>query len=321
MPAYTAPALLIGLGARLALNLLTRNDEQTVRDFIMMGVWQGVALQYAYNTTVLAIPLFCGMAAKLVIDFAHSQDPNRCAVTIIGVVLGYTCTDFLSQFIDPPAKRERRRRHSQAVLKNANLHTTSPLVQRQRLVQFRRSQLGDTTQTDTPDHDPHPNAQQHPNQSIDITSVDSNSDLVGSKYRTQLERDIATLRAQALLADTERRRCKEERKWAIAQGNTAMADQLKWEVKRFASLVQKYTKDAEAKELIGASRALSLPPEQTQPQPIAGPSTSRRQSRERDRRHARDDNSVYYSVAPTETRSQRTRSGTLKSAMRDRDHR
>jgi hypothetical protein len=64
---------------------------------------------------------------------------------------------------------------------------------------------------------------------------------------TPTERDIAALRARASLADSERRRFKEERKWAVAQGNLALAAQMKWEVKRYSALMKSFHREADAK--------------------------------------------------------------------------
>jgi hypothetical protein len=68
---------------------------------------------------------------------------------------------------------------------------------------------------------------------------------------TPLERDIHVLRTRAALADSERRRLKEERKWAISQGNLARASQMKWEMKRYNSLMETFSREAERKELEG----------------------------------------------------------------------
>jgi len=57
------------------------------------------------------------------------------------------------------------------------------------------------------------------------------------------------LRTRASLADSERRRFKEERKWAISQGNVARASQMKWQVKRYTALMQSFHREADAKLL------------------------------------------------------------------------
>jgi hypothetical protein len=68
---------------------------------------------------------------------------------------------------------------------------------------------------------------------------------------TPIEREIAALRARASLADSERRRSKEERKWAISEGNKERADFLKQEVKRSTLLMQKFHREADLKMLSG----------------------------------------------------------------------
>jgi len=82
----------------------------------------------------------------------------------------------------------------------------------------------------------------------DITSVDSNSDKMGpTSSMSSLDREVHLLRTRAALADSERRRFKEERKWAISQGNMARAEQMKWEVKRYTSLMQTFNREADIK--------------------------------------------------------------------------
>ena len=85
----------------------------------------------------------------------------------------------------------------------------------------------------------------------DITSVDSESELIPRANITPLEREVAALRARASLADSERRRFKEERKWAKAQGNTALAAQLRWQVKRYSALMKSFHREADTKLLEG----------------------------------------------------------------------
>jgi hypothetical protein len=62
---------------------------------------------------------------------------------------------------------------------------------------------------------------------------------------------VATLRARASLADTEKRRYKEERIWALAEGNQARAEQMSWQVKRYRALTHGFHKEADAKLLEG----------------------------------------------------------------------
>lgn len=82
-----------------------------------------------------------------------------------------------------------------------------------------------------------------------MTSVTSSIDPKGQMSPT--EREVAILRARASLADSERRRFKEERKWALSMGNKARANQLAWQVKRYAALMESYHREADAKVVEG----------------------------------------------------------------------
>lgn len=236
----TAPALLIGLGARILLDTISRSNEPSVKDFILSGLWQGVALHYAVKSSAFGIPVALAIAAKLFVEFNVASDITRCATTIIGVVVGLLCTDFLSQHFDSTPDSDRRKRTTHA--SNTRINREK---KRSRQVQFRPSVQGGSVETN---HEP---------QQVfisDITSVDSNSELIGPRSSmTPLEREVATLRARASLADSERRRYKEERKWAISQGNLARASQMKWEVKRYTALMQSCHREADAKLLEGSN--------------------------------------------------------------------
>ena len=103
-----------------------------------------------------------------------------------------------------------------------------------------------------------------------------------------LEREIAALRAKASLADSERRRCREERKWAVSQGNDELAGELKANYKRFKALMEECHKEADALLLESEPTLLCLPSHLAQaqaqvPKPEAAPSLLSRQARGRDR--------------------------------------
>ena len=110
----TAPALLIGLGARIILDTVSRSDEPSVKDFILSGLWQGVALHYAVKSSAFGIPLALAIAAKLFVEFNVASDITRCATTSLGVVVGLLCTDFLSQHFDSILDPDRRKRTTNA---------------------------------------------------------------------------------------------------------------------------------------------------------------------------------------------------------------
>ena len=242
MPIATAPALLLGLGARILLDHFNRFEGPFVKDFILVGAWQGVALHYAIKTSGFGIIVAFGIAAKLFIEFNLVLDATRCIMTVVGIALGVLFTDFLSQYFDKPphsSERKRKKHHQSAPT------PTKPEIKRERLVQFRPSVQGGSVETLI---DPASNSFIL----SDITSIDSRSEpLAPGPSLSPLEREVHALRTRASLADSERRRCKEERKWAVSQGNIARASQMKWEVKRYTALMQTFNREAELKAMEG----------------------------------------------------------------------
>lgn len=80
----------------------------------------------------------------------------------------------------------------------------------------------------------------------DITAQSLSSSLVDpSRYPTPVARDVAILRARASLADSERRRYKEERTWALAQGNKARADEMAWQAERYTAIMKGFHEEAD----------------------------------------------------------------------------
>lgn len=241
MPIATAPALLLGLGARILLDHFSRSEVPSIKDFILVGAWQGVALHYAIRTSGFGIIVAFGIIAKLFIEFNLVLDVIRCIMTVVGIALGALFTDFLSQYFDRPSNSSNRKRKKQ----HSAPAPVKPDKKRERLVQFQPSVQGGSVETVI---DPAQNSFVL----SDITSVDSCSEtLAPSHSLSPLEREIHVLRTRASLADSERRRCKEERKWAVSQGNVARASQMKWQVKRYTSLMQTFNREAELKAMEG----------------------------------------------------------------------
>ncbi|KAF9482148.1 hypothetical protein BDN70DRAFT_875446 [Pholiota conissans] len=246
MPIATAPALLIGLGARIVLDYFSRSEGPFIKDFILAGAWQGVALHYAARTSKTSgfgIIVAFAIAAKLFIEFNIVSDVTRCVASILGVALGVLFTDFLSQYFDKPAQTSERRRKKAQTPKSER--------KRDKVVQFLPSAQGGSVETITDlgtSLGTTSLATSH--RFSDMTSVDSNSEKLGPiSSLSPLEREVHVLRTRAALADSERRRFKEERRWAISQGNEARASQMKWEVKRYTSLMETFTREADLKEL------------------------------------------------------------------------
>ena len=276
----TAPSLFFGLGARIFVNKFVYHyDSSTIPDFVFLGLWQGTAVYYLLMRQVeFAWAASVGILGRLLIDFVQNWDTSRCACTLLGVALGILVTDIASQFLEDESGRPS------IFGGTAGLPTSGHHYQRRkpsrRLVQFSRTNSrvepvrdkGKEVARDGGRDRDRARRDRHKDEQLDdfkrmrdwesrsIITADSitSSDLIHPKSKmTPLQREVANLRAKASLADTERRRFKEEKKWALSQGNAARAEQMGWQVKRYAALVDSFHKEADAKLLEGPS--LSFP--------------------------------------------------------------
>jgi hypothetical protein len=243
----TAPALLFGLGVRIALNKFSSTadasaDEGFISDVILLGVVQGVALYYALmEYSDFAFVVAFGIAAKLVIEFMMLQDVSRCATTLLGVALGVLVTDVLSQLIEDGYFYDF---HGDSVRDTESTY----IPKRKRLVKFQST----TEYQVIPPSRPPRSRKKEPDQRWRTPpSLTSTSSIDPNHTMSPLERELATLRAKASLADSERRRFKEEKKWAESQGNVARVSQMSWQVKRYTALTQSFTREADARLLEG----------------------------------------------------------------------
>ncbi|KAI8993022.1 hypothetical protein BD414DRAFT_293465 [Trametes punicea] len=307
MQLTTGLPLLFALGARVFINALIPDPAHTpsTSDYLLNGLFQGVLIQ----NTLTQLPqvvfvVILGVAAKLVIDYLRLSDVVQTACTVLGVALGVLVTDLLSQFFDAaivsPAEPER------ASVPVSPRDPPEP-TKRIRLVSFGRDRTrshrhgNGTGHRDRDEHDRRRERDRERERerhgrptdvrpitptltycstapSISLDSVPSSLDPEG-KLSPQ-EREVAVLRARASLADSERRRFKEERKWALSQGNMARASQLAWQVKRYTALMESFHREADAK-VVEAARAAAAPNA-----PAAGPggSSSKRRSQSRQRK-------------------------------------
>jgi len=262
-----APALLIGLSARLLLDFISRSEEQTMRDFLMAGLWQGV-LWCTVKKHDLSIPVALGILVKLFVDYTLMSDSLKFATTLVGIALGAIGTDFLASVVDSKPTSDKDKRKKSHSTKDTQARTRS-------------SRHAEKT--------PSTSKTRSRRTTSDITSVDSESELIGPRTSmSPLDREVAALRARASLADSERRRFKEERKWAKAQGNITLAAQLRWQVKRYSALMKSFHREADTKLLEGNSRTRLQTIDEHQP--VASTSYERsKRGNSRSRSHAIDE--------------------------------
>ncbi|EKM54496.1 uncharacterized protein PHACADRAFT_29707 [Phanerochaete carnosa HHB-10118-sp] len=250
----TAPPLLFALGIRLFLNAINPDHKDSTADHLLQGLWQGVLLYHVLKHTTWAVfPVGFAIAAKLLYDFASNFDTTRCACVLLGAALGVLCTDLITQLFEEGRYNEvQPRSPATTVALQASSRETSS--RRQRVVSFehgidrdrpsrRHKSSADRARANA--SSPAPTNAHSISTALTLDSLPSSIDPLGRM--PPAEREIAVLRARASLADSERRRFKEERKWALSQGNIARADQLDWQVKRYSTLMDSYHREADAK--------------------------------------------------------------------------
>lgn len=252
----TGLALLVGLGARIIYNkFFVGRMVPGIEDHVLGGLWQGVALYYfIMEQPGLSFGVGFGMAARVLVNFVLYRDAMQAACTMLGSAVGVFLTDLLSQVIEDGEEEgapggydgsetnvsTRPRRLVQLRSETGSEKRHKYAVRRRR--EFLSSNLpapSTTTAATT--------------EATDTTqSLESLADWIDPNHRlSPLEREVAALRRKATMADSERRRFKEEKKWAQEQGNSARANQMGWQVKRYAALMQSFHREADLRLLEG----------------------------------------------------------------------
>ena len=253
----TAPPLLFALGVRIFLNFIKPGHTDSSPDFILHGLWQGVLLSYVLkHHPWAALPVGFAITAKLLFDFTSTFDTARCACTLLGAALGVLFTEVLYQLFEKGRYNDVD--SATTVSAAPPVKSREPTSRRLRLVSFERgSDPSRPSHRNRPSTDrtranaasPTPTNAHSIDTALTLDSLPSSIDPQGQL--SPLERDVTLLRARASLADSERRRFKEERKWALSQGNHARAEQLAWQVKRYATLMESFHREADAKVVEG----------------------------------------------------------------------
>jgi len=253
----TAFSLLLGLGARIVYNKFFSFRVTRIEDHVLSGLWQGVALYYVLmEFPSLTLPVGFGIGARLLVNFVITYDAAGCACTLLGVAVGVLFTDILSQLLEDGDPEEAYYEGS----------VVSDYPRRRRLVQLPGSYYNDGR---VRDHNRRRRAffEADPSVTTAVTNNtngtngtwDSLSDWIDPNHTmTPLEREVAALRKKASMADSERRRFKEEKQWAQVQGNKARAAQMGWQVKRYSALMQSFHREADLRLLEGPSSFLFI---------------------------------------------------------------
>ena len=272
-----APPLLFALGVRIFINFITPDHTPSTADHLLIGIWQGILIHYILRYFgSFVFPVGAAIAGKLLYDFATTRDPTKCACALLGVALGVLFTDLLAQLFEDGRINERTTQSTAPTPQRVVSHEPSKRI---RLVSFeqdkdreRRRAARDKGKGRERDREreeeaaaaaaveranarafaasPAPTYAHSIDTAITLDSLPSSID--PDNRLSPAEREVALLRARASLADSERRRFKEERKWALSQGNEARASQLEWQVKRYTTLMESYHREADNKLIEGA---------------------------------------------------------------------
>jgi len=240
-------ALLIGIGARILLHQIHRNDASAVVDseytsipiawHIFTGVWQGILVHFLLAEFPLIAPgLFLGIGFRVVgaIFTLWSGWHNHSGEGVIhgvgatvgclfGMALGVLAAEVVEggRFAQRPRRSHRpyptRHDPSQKMPASPDSPSNHTLTDAGTLF-GRISPLPDSSSVEPLSHP-----------------------------ITEMEMEIAELQGQAASAIAAKRRFQEERKWAWAQGNPAWAFQLAWQIKRYEALEQSFKKEAKRK--------------------------------------------------------------------------
>lgn len=217
------------LAVRFIMSVILQSGNQNA-DSLLKGLIQGILLYHAFLSTnqTIAAALFLGISGRMVGDFIMSQDTWKLASTLLGIAFGVLMADVVSYLFDD---------------KDWSTFTLSRVTRKSERTHHRQSSHRRVSEPRR--------IEEMPGVSGEASSLESHSYVAGDKELSDIEREVARLRAKALHAAGQRRRFREERKWALSQGNLARAFQLRWQVKKYHALATSFTREADEKLLQG----------------------------------------------------------------------
>jgi hypothetical protein len=263
MPYSLAPPVILALGARTLFARLVLHSEPSFIDALLDGAWQGILVYHAHAQYAPELALAAGaaVASKLALDFlVWGAEAQLIVTSVLGAVLGVLALDIAARALEanelPPPERPRHKpsRHSKDPERERERHRDRDRDMDTRSVKFRRRSSPRTADDDRSRLRRMDSLENSiitaPSLSMSLPSI---SEVTDSTRRTAspLQHEVQELRTRASLADTERRRFREEKKWAESQGNTARAEQMKWNIKRYTALMESFNKEADRKVVEG----------------------------------------------------------------------
>jgi hypothetical protein len=261
MPYQIAPPVIGALAARTFISKLLLRAEPSFADSVLTGAWQGVLAYHVHSQYApeFAYAVGAGIAGKIGLDLlVWREDSTRVVASVLGMVLGVLLLDIAARALEttelPPSEHSRSRAATRRKDKGKE-RERSRSRESKGTVRFRHSRSEDRPRDDNRFRLRRMDSLENsiitaPSMDMSLPSI---SEVTDSTRRTTspLQHEVQELRTRASLADTERRRFREEKKWAESQGNRARAEQMKWNIKRYTALMDSFNKEADRKVIEG----------------------------------------------------------------------
>ncbi|KIJ49631.1 hypothetical protein M422DRAFT_27996 [Sphaerobolus stellatus SS14] len=214
------------LAIRFIMSVILQTQNQNA-DSLLKGLIQGLLLYHAVLSAsqAIAIALALGIGGRLIGDFITQWDSWKMASTLLGIAFGVLLADVVSFLYDDKDWSAFSVSSITRTREKSHRHRSHRRVSEPRKIEEIPAVYGE------------------------VSSLESTPRLGDDKELSDIEKDVARLRAKALHAAGQRRRFREERKWALSQGNIARAFQLRWQVKKYHALANSFTKEADEKLL------------------------------------------------------------------------
>lgn len=262
--------VLVALGGRMLFTAITAPEPigapTPTTDLVIQGVFQGFLLQYVMTEHPLFAPaLGLAFVGRSILDFSYTNytDIHKLTTTLISAVAGfagsYLLTILYEEFVNPssqtsptPGHRSSRRRTRESAKDARREHTRARLREINARERSRSGERMSPREYETSS----PGTERYgPARAVTEVTLTSSTLTMEQMGYTGLGRlldlELANLRKKAATAEADRRRCKEEKKWAIAQGDKARAHMLGWQVKRYAAMAESYTREADRRIIEG----------------------------------------------------------------------
>lgn len=249
------PVSIAAVLLRLGIHRLLRHRMLHSGEVLALGLFEGAVLYHALNeSAAVGAGCFLGFGGRLLLEHLKQPDPMNVCCSLLGLALGILLSNVLQQLWSDSGT---------IFYDDDSGDVSETITRRHRTVRIhhRRNRSSRTHMhiPGAPDPDP-PAVQRHRRTKHNVPDQPFTSQWEGLQApidrRIGLENEVLELRRRASAAAGEVRRLREEKKWAIAQGNKAREFQLSLDLKNFQELNEQLNR--KAAERIAIARGQSL---------------------------------------------------------------